>query len=257
MIEIRVIVPAYNAAPFIGQCLDSLAAQVYDGPWSVYVVNDASTDGTADALRAWAEAHPNHPMKWGYMLRKSRRGELGSIQTGTEWARQEIPDLSDETVICHVCGDDYLPHPGVLAQLAAVYVPSECRPRTLMTYGSYAFEDGKRGHVQPYPDHVHRDGDYRDRPWQASHLRSYRYGLWRRIPADQLIDPATGKPWFYATDRAMMYPMLEMARERAVYVDDVLYTYRRHDGNVPGWQDAEHCRRVAAMPRLERVEDWR
>lgn len=255
MIDIRVIVPAYNAAPFIGQCLDSLAAQVYDGYWSALVVNDASTDGTERALAEWAALHPGHPMEWGYMTTERRAGELASIEVGTE---DQIDETfgTDETVIAHVCADDYLPHPGVLAQLAAVYVPSECRPRTLMTYGSYAFEDGKRGHVQPYPDHVHRDGDYRDLPWLASHLRSYRYGLWRRIPAEQLIDPATGKPWFYATDRAMMYPMLEMARERAVYVDDVLYTYRRHEGNVPGWQDAEHCRRVAQMPRLERVEDW-
>lgn len=253
MTEIRVIVPAYNAAPFIGQCLDSLAAQEYDGPWSVAVVDDCSTDATRTALRSWAEAHPRHPMTWGYMETVSRRGELASVESGTHF---DFAPISDETVIVHVCADDYLPHPGVLAQLNAYYTPSECRPRTLMTYGSYQFEDGKRGHVQPYPDHVHRDGDYRDRPWMASHLRSYRYGLWRRIPAEQLLDPATGKPWFYATDRAMMLPMLEMARERAVYVDDILYTYRRHEGNVPGWQDAEHCRRVAQMPRLERVEDW-
>lgn len=53
---ISVIVPAYNAAPWLCRCLDSLLAQTYR-PLEVVVVNDGSTDHTAEVLKAYAQAH--------------------------------------------------------------------------------------------------------------------------------------------------------------------------------------------------------
>jgi glycosyltransferase involved in cell wall biosynthesis len=43
-------VPAYNVAAFIGETLDSLFAQAFE-PFEVVIVNDGSTDGTADFVR--------------------------------------------------------------------------------------------------------------------------------------------------------------------------------------------------------------
>lgn len=265
MIDIRVIVP-YGGGPdgpaMLATCLRSVASQDYrvlevGGPYgySVVVVFDGDMTGVVDAIQGTL---PGNAARWGVIRRDERGGELASVIEATEqmdaWDCPSAywPPLTDATVICHVCGDDYLPAPDILTRLATVYED----PDVWLTYGGYAFEDGTRGHCREYPPEAHVYGDYRARPWQASHLRSYRYGLWRQIPPEQLIDPATGSTWFYATDRAMMLPMIEMAREHARFLPcpPPWYTYRRHPGNVPSFMDAPHCARVAAMPRLERVE---
>lgn len=236
-VDIHVIVPVHNAEAFIGECLDSIDSQEYGGKVLTIVVDDASTDGTRAILRqrGGAQAWPIE-----------RRGELASIISGSS----AFPALDPATVIAHVCGDDYLPDPHVLSRLAAVYED----PDVWMTYGSYVYDNGEPGPCEALPPQAHAQGDYRQRPWVTSHLRSYRYGLWRRIPPEQFVDPATGRAWFYATDRAMMFPMLEMAREHARFVPDVMYVYRRHPGNVPSTADAGHCQRVADMPRVARLE---
>lgn len=49
MPRISLVVPAYNVEDFIGRCLDSIRAQSFED-YEVYVVDDASTDGTAAAI---------------------------------------------------------------------------------------------------------------------------------------------------------------------------------------------------------------
>ncbi|MDE6378805.1 MAG: glycosyltransferase family 2 protein [Duncaniella sp.] len=51
---ITVIVPAYNSETFLPVCLDSLLAQTYRD-WEAIVVNDGSTDSTAEIAAAYAE----------------------------------------------------------------------------------------------------------------------------------------------------------------------------------------------------------
>lgn len=52
---VSVIVPAYNVAPYIGQCLASALAQTVDD-LEVLIVDDGSTDGTADAVAAFQDS---------------------------------------------------------------------------------------------------------------------------------------------------------------------------------------------------------
>ena len=51
---VSVIVAAYNAAPFISTCLDSMLAQTLDD-WEVLVINDHSTDDTAAVVQGYVE----------------------------------------------------------------------------------------------------------------------------------------------------------------------------------------------------------
>ena len=52
--RISVIVPAYNIAPYLGRCLDSLLAQTHVD-LEIIVVDDGSKDGTGAILEAYAE----------------------------------------------------------------------------------------------------------------------------------------------------------------------------------------------------------
>ena len=51
---VAAVVPARNEADVIAQAVGTLLAQEYPGPFHVIVVDDHSTDGTADAARAAA-----------------------------------------------------------------------------------------------------------------------------------------------------------------------------------------------------------
>lgn len=55
--EVSVIVPAYNAGAFLEECLDSLRGQSFSN-FEVLVVDDGSTDDTADIACRFADADP-------------------------------------------------------------------------------------------------------------------------------------------------------------------------------------------------------
>ena len=54
--SVAAVVPARNEADVIAQAVGTLLAQAYPGPFHVIVIDDHSTDGTADAARAAALA---------------------------------------------------------------------------------------------------------------------------------------------------------------------------------------------------------
>lgn len=54
---VSVIVPLYNAAPFICEALDSVLASTYR-PLEIIVVNDGSTDGSEQVVQRYADEHP-------------------------------------------------------------------------------------------------------------------------------------------------------------------------------------------------------
>jgi glycosyltransferase involved in cell wall biosynthesis len=52
---ISVMIGAYNAAPYLGEAIDSVLGQDYD-PIELIVVDDGSTDETADVARSFSQA---------------------------------------------------------------------------------------------------------------------------------------------------------------------------------------------------------
>ena len=53
---LSVIVPVYNTAPFLRQCLDSLLEQSFKD-LEIVVVDDGSTDDSPQILAGYAETH--------------------------------------------------------------------------------------------------------------------------------------------------------------------------------------------------------
>ncbi len=53
-----VVIPALNAAEVIGEQLEALSRQTFDGDWEVVVVDNGSTDGTAAAVMAFVDRLP-------------------------------------------------------------------------------------------------------------------------------------------------------------------------------------------------------
>lgn len=54
MVKVSVIVPVYNVAKYLRQCLDSLMNQTYP-EFEVLLVDDGSTDGSAEICREYQQ----------------------------------------------------------------------------------------------------------------------------------------------------------------------------------------------------------
>lgn len=86
------------------------------------------------------------------------------------------------------------------------------------------FANGEIGFASPYTMPPRQD-----LTWRATHLKTFRAGLVKRIDPRDLKTPATsvwGGKWCpYAIDRAVMFPLLEMAGERYTFIPNILYVY--------------------------------
>ncbi len=57
--EISILIAAYNAADTLGEQLDSLRPQQYEGSWEVLVADNRSSDGAAERVRRYQQLMPN------------------------------------------------------------------------------------------------------------------------------------------------------------------------------------------------------
>ena len=59
-IKLSIIVPVYNCQAFISECLDSLVVQDLSiDEYEILVIDDASTDNTANIVNTYAKKHKN------------------------------------------------------------------------------------------------------------------------------------------------------------------------------------------------------
>jgi hypothetical protein len=129
--------------------------------------------------------------------------------------RATIARLPASRVVAIVDGDDWLARTDAIKIVAALHEAG-----AWVTYGSFRYADGRPGFAAPV------DGEPRDAPWSATHLRTFRAGLFHAIQEpDLLVSPTSADYLPHADDLATMIPMLEMAGPRAVFVPEVLYVY--------------------------------
>jgi hopene-associated glycosyltransferase HpnB len=106
------VVPARNEAETVGRAVASLAAQQYPGAFHIVLVDDASTDGTADAACAAASPAVLTVIR-GRPLPPGWSGKLWAVDQGVREAARFSPDYLLLT-------DADIEHPpGNLAALAA------------------------------------------------------------------------------------------------------------------------------------------
>jgi hypothetical protein len=84
--SISVVIPAYNAATTLAEQLLALASQQYDGDWEVVVVDNGSTDGTAEVARR----HRHRFQACTIVDGGPQRGHSAPRNTGARAARGEL-----------------------------------------------------------------------------------------------------------------------------------------------------------------------
>lgn len=102
---VSVVIPLYNSAAYVGECLESLMAQTF-GDFEALCVDDGSTDGSLDVARAVAR----HDERFFFDSLPENRGQSAARNVALNRARGEYLMLLDS--------DDYLV-PDALEKLIA------------------------------------------------------------------------------------------------------------------------------------------
>lgn len=89
LVEVSIIIPAYNIAPYIGKCLESVLVQTLKNI-EVIVVDDGSNDNTAEVIRTYADSD-----KRVRLLQKVNGGVTSARLTGIQAAAGEYIGFVD------------------------------------------------------------------------------------------------------------------------------------------------------------------
>lgn len=214
---ISVVMPCYNAAPFVAEAIASVLQQRY-APLELIVVDDGSTDASAQIVARMAAAHPG------------RITLLHQINSGPYAARNFALEHAHGNFIAFLDADDYW-HPEALAHLHAAMTDTVAD----VAYCGWQNVGEAAGNTQPYlpPDYVESDAAalfLESCPWPINGV------LLRRQLVDQLNGFSERLPT--AMDYDLWLRMLA-TQPTVVRVPEVLAFYRRYprgDAHIPRWR---------------------
>ena len=96
MMKVSVVVPLYNAAPYIGRCIDSVLQQSYKNT-EIVIVDDASSDASLSIAQGYQARHPSVRI----ISHRQNKGTMMSRRDGYEAATGDF--------VMFVDADDTLP----------------------------------------------------------------------------------------------------------------------------------------------------
>jgi len=211
----KIIIPMFNCEKLAISCIDSVLVQRYKN-WRAIICIEPSDDSTFEVVSK-------------YLLEKNDKRVLlvkNSIRKHVPKNHIDCIKLSNpnnEDVIVLLDGDDRFYEADVLDHLNSVYRDDSI----WITWGSYIFDHdhNKKGGAST-PNAI-KDSTNR-RLWGFSHLKTFRYFLWRGIKDEDMRELQTGNYYTVAGDMAIMFPMVEMAgRAHSKYIDKILYIYNQ------------------------------
>ena len=211
-----ILVTSYNDEDWVEYNLASILNQTYSN-YKVMYYNDASEDNTYQKVLNIVEDNP----KFTLHNRNENKGALYSYL-------KCLDTLEDEDILVCLSGDDWLFNDDVLENLNNFYNEND----VWMTYGKFYCWDGvsdiTEGNPQntAYPEFVHKHKLYRKDTWRASHLRTFKGFLVKKLDENIFKSNLDSKYYDHAADLAMSFPCLEMCgKDKIGVVDFPSYVY--------------------------------
>lgn len=197
--HIVVVIASYNNKNYYQQNLGSVFDQIYKNYHVIYI-DDCSTDGTYELVKAYIRRR-NMQDKVLLIHNEERQGALHNQYYA-------IHRCKDTDIIINLDGDDWLFDKQVFEFINSTYV----NPRIWLTYGQFKLHPSNEpGWCMAMPPEVIRKNQFREHGFIPGHLRTFYAGLFKRIKKEDLM---YGGHFFHMTgDIAVMFPMIEMARE--------------------------------------------
>lgn len=210
-IKLTVIVPVYNTAPWLRQCLDSICSQSYRN-LEILCVNDGSTDNSAQILEEYAAKDSRIKV-----FNQKNAGLSAARNTGLEHATGEW--------VTGVDSDDYL-YPGIYEELV-----KHCGKDINMVFFGVreVDEQGKPLPERPYFA-LPQPGDYKLTPELARKLNvCFVSKLWRKslLEENALLFPVG----LVHEDNALYWLAAPYIR-RVAMCPNIGYSYLLREGSI-------------------------
>ncbi len=252
-LHFTIVSTVLNGEKWIGKHIQSVQDQTFRG-YAHVIIDAASEDETFVVASDLTHTDPRVRV-----LCNSPERRLSSLENC--W--QIWKDLPDDEIIVWLDGDDWFAHDQALEVIAIAYAS----PREpWLTFGQFMFSDGEVGFAGPYPPGAR----VRFMDWRATHLKTFRAGLVKKLggPGDydsHVPDPVCllqpGGQWVeHATDKAIMWPLLEMAGERYTCIYQILCVYNLVNCSAramsPELQtELAEVERLRMMPPFQRLSE--
>ena len=236
-LHFKIIIPVYNGAAYIKQCIESIRAQTHCN-YQAIVVDDGSTDNTAHVAEKAIDGDPRFKL---IRCSENSGSPLNSFMRGVQLLKPNPQDI-----LVTVDGDDSLYGNDALQVVAYTYATKHC----LLTYGSFLRVSDKAILGSPYDTRIVMSNAFRKASWKASHLRTFMAGLLELVDPRELKD-AEGSFVKQAGDIALMHPLLEIAAHRSECITTPLYVYNdtspSSEHRIDHFQHANTSRSIRAL----------
>jgi CDP-glycerol glycerophosphotransferase len=216
------IVSVYNSEKFLPECLDSILTQSFEN-FEVIVVDDASTDGSAQLLKQHAGADP----RLRVVRLKSNRGAGGARNAGLDHANGDY--------IWCIDSDDWIV-PGALESVALQLEASN--PDVLLVGWTRIYPDGSRSACSEIEILKAAPRTFALHEWpravQIHHMP------WNKVVKRDLVERTGFRfPKGWHQDLPFTYTMLSAARSIAA-LPKPLVMYRQHAEAATAKKDSGH-----------------
>ena len=203
-----IVTTAYNCQDYIEKCIGSLMGQNFTN-FKCYITDDLSTDNTVNVVKNMIKGDDR------FILIENK---VKMYQPGNyDQVIRDNQNIDDNEVIVEVDGDDWLPDSKTLSRINEVY----SNQNIWIANGSFRYSNGTRG----FSSKQENFDNLRASRFTASHIRTWRAFLWRKINQEDLKDE-NGNYWKVTGDLSFMFPMLEMAGEdRYKFMEEINYVY--------------------------------
>lgn len=224
-VSVDVLSLAYNQEKYIGECIESVLAQKTDFPVRHIIVDDASTDNTANIIAEYANAHPDRIMP--IFLQKRTRGN--NVATLFRMCDSKYAALCD--------GDDYFTDPLKLQKQVDFL---EAHPECALCFHpvSVVYEDGSPSRIYP-TENMLRGGarplytikDLLHGNMIQTNSVMYRWRFQDGLPSwfDPTLVPGD---WYWH--------LLHAETGLIGYLPDNMATYRRHPASLYATAESDH-----------------
>ncbi len=208
-----IVTCSYNNALYVAQNLDSIFNQNYHNFRLIYI-DDCSTDDTTQLVENYIEEH-NVQDKVTLIKNSIHQGKGANIYNACH-------SCNDLEIIVILDGDDWLAHENALADINTAYL----KTNAWCAYShSKTYPQGVLSNAHALPFNVIEERSFRKYTWMYAAPRSFYAWIFKLIKLeDQLtknVPGFEGKFFPNYNDRAIMYPILEMATNHIAFVPEI------------------------------------
>ena len=172
MNRFKIICPSYNNEKWVETHISSILAQTYTN-WEVIYIDDNSSDNTWNVVNDLV----GNNSKFRLIRNTENKGAAHNYN-------EYLENIEDEDILIHLDGDDWIATPDVLEKLNNLYLEKDL----WMSYGYYmTYRNHDDIEYKPFPQNTeyskftHTYSKYRGDLWRASHMRTYKWFVYKNI----------------------------------------------------------------------------